>query len=502
MIYIYGDSHAAITFKGLPLDHKNYSRSSVTLFRIGRDKTIINFDPNEVTGKNDIVVLCWGEVDCRCHIQRQINSGKDEDTVITELITAYSETLRTTLTNTVKAAQIILVAVIPPTKQNDYERIHGPITHEFPFIGTDEDRVRFTRKINTQLQELASTHGYTFFNPYDYYTLPDGTLHHALSDTMVHIGDNSHALDRFLELHASSTTPVILTDSTKEGIELGIYTYFTVNNVVSYSNGSAFDSWTIITKPQLAQSKESAMYLILDTHFDEAFSHWVYESAVYLELFCLLKEKYPTLRLHVKTRRAYKQLFYSLFSIKEEDTVDSLEPINTCFFPSPISMLNCLDLSPKYTEQLRVFFTRFQPYKSNKTNKVTDVLFLPRQMKENYNNNLKSYDMSKIYNASTYSYDVLHTDSITDLKEQILKVSSAKTLVLIDGSSFLVNGMFSHGARIMIIDRITYWQMRFPKIRLLVEMIKTLNQSTYDYYSTVDEVYEHLRPKPGNNPYI
>lgn len=489
MIYIYGDSHAAITFKGLPLDHKNYSRSSITLFRIGRDTSIINFDPNEVSGTNDIVVLCWGEVDCRCHIQRQINSGKDEDIIITELIRAYSETIRTTLTN--KSVHIILVAVIPPTKQKDYERIHGPITHEFPFIGTDEDRVRFTRKVNIQLEELARKDGYTFFNPYDYYTLPDGTLNHALSDTMVHIGDNSHALDRFLELHASilSTIPVILTDSTTEAVELGIYKYFTVKNVVSYSNGSAFDSWNIITKPQLSHSTACAMYFILDTRFDEAFSHWVYESAVYLDLFCLLKEKYPSLRLHVKTRRGYKQLFYSLFSIKEEDIVYSLEPTNISFFPSPISMLNCLELSPKYTEQLRVFFTRFHPYK---TKHVTDVLFLPRQMKENYKNNLKSYDMSKMYNASKYSYEVLHTDTITDLKEQILKVSSAKTLVLIDGSSFLVNGMFSHGARIMIIDRITCWQMRFPKIRLLVEMIKSINQSTFDYYSTVDEVYEHL----------
>jgi hypothetical protein len=491
MLYIYGDSHAAVTFKNLPIDHKNYSQSSVTLFRIGRDTSILNFNPKEVVGQNDIIVLCWGEVDCRCHIQRQINAGRDEDTIITELITAYSKAI-TTITN--KDAQIILVAVIPPTKQHDYERIHGPITHEFPFIGTDEDRVRFTCKVNTQLKELARTHAYTFFNPYDYYTLPDGTLNHALSDTMVHIGDNSHALERFLEVHTSilsklSTASIILTDSTTENAErIGIYKYYTVNDVVSYSNGSAFDSWNIITKPQLSHSNASAMYLIIDTHFDDAFSHWVYECAVYLELFCILKEKYPELRLHVKTRRTYKELFYSMFSIKEH-IVYTLEPNNICLFPSPISMLNCMELSPEYTEQLRVFFTRFQDYK---TKHAIDVLFLPRQMKENYNNNLKSYDMSKMYNASNYSYDILHTDTITDLKEQIVKVSSAKTLVLIDGSSFLVNGMFSHGARIMIIDRITYWQMRFPKIRLLVEMIKSVNQSTYEYYSTVEEVYEYL----------
>jgi hypothetical protein len=493
MLYIYGDSHAAVTFKHLPIEHKNYSRSSITLFRIGRDTSIVNFDPTELVGENNIIVLSWGEVDCRCHIQRQIHSGRDEDSVITELLRAYGHTLQTTFEKL--NVQIILVAVIPPTKQNDYERIHGPITHEFPFVGTDDDRVRFTQKVNTQLEELARAQNYIYFNPYAYYTRADGTLNHELSDTMVHIGDNSHALECFLTLYASLTTKrsrssVLLTDSTTENAEtIGIYKYFTVPNVLSYSNGSDFKSWTITTGTPPAGDRPPVMYFIIDTHFDDAFSHWVYECAVYLELFCILKEKYPDLRLHVKTRRGYKHLFYSMFSIREEDIVYSLEPKNISFFPTPVSLLNCTELSFDYIEHLRAFFIRFQQYKEKHT---TDVVFLPRQTSENYTNNPKSYDMSKMYDDSKYSYDIIYTDTISDLKEQIRRVSSAKTLVLIDGSSFLVNGMFSRNARIMIIDGITCWQLRFPRMKLILHMISRLNNSTFTYYSSVDELQEHL----------
>ena len=74
MIYIYGDSHGGFSFKNLKLDHKNCICNSITMFRIGRDNHIINFNKDIIMNKNDIVILCYGEIDCRCHIQQQINN--------------------------------------------------------------------------------------------------------------------------------------------------------------------------------------------------------------------------------------------------------------------------------------------------------------------------------------------------------------------------------------------------------------------------------------------
>ena len=163
MIHIYGDSHAYFSFVNLKLDYKDHHCNSVTMFRIGRDNVIINFNKNDII-RNDIIVLSYGEIDCRCHIQRQINIGRNEDDIINELVINYFMTIQNNLAY--ENLKLIILGIIPPTKQYDYERLHGPITHEFPFVGTDEDRVRYTYKLNKKLEEMSNENKYIYFNPY------------------------------------------------------------------------------------------------------------------------------------------------------------------------------------------------------------------------------------------------------------------------------------------------------------------------------------------------
>ena len=201
MIYIYGDSHAKFSFKDLHLEHINMHCSSITMFRIGRDNIIINFDKNMVLNENDVIVITYGEVDCRCHIQKQIQYGNDENDIINELVNNYFLTIRN---NILTKCKIIIVGVIPTTKKNDYESLHGPILHEFPFVGKDEDRVRCTDKVNKKLEELALINNYIYFNPYNYYTRDDGTLKYELSDNCVHLGNNLYFLEKFYDCYQRS----------------------------------------------------------------------------------------------------------------------------------------------------------------------------------------------------------------------------------------------------------------------------------------------------------
>jgi hypothetical protein len=198
MIYIYGDSHAGINFKNLKIDYTDLHYAAITMFRIGRDNIIINFN-KDIIQKNDIIILSYGEIDCRCHIQRQIILGRNEDDIINELVTNYFNTIKNNMINI--DAKIIIVGVIPPTKKNDYEKINGPVLHEFGFFGTDQDRVRYTKKINKLLEELSIENNYIYFNPYSYYERPDGTLKYELSDKLVHLGNNSYFLEKFDELY-------------------------------------------------------------------------------------------------------------------------------------------------------------------------------------------------------------------------------------------------------------------------------------------------------------
>lgn len=200
MIYIYGDSHANCCFKNLHIPHFRYHANSITMFRIGRDNFIMNFNKEVIVATaaaaTATIVFAYGEIDCRCHIHRQKGLCRDEDAIICELVNNYIDTIKNNTEGL--DANIFIVAVIPPTKQSDYEILNGQITHEFPFLGSDADRVRYTRKTNRLLELLSVKYGYTFFNPYNYYTRADGTLKYELSDNTVHLGDNKHFLDMFM----------------------------------------------------------------------------------------------------------------------------------------------------------------------------------------------------------------------------------------------------------------------------------------------------------------
>lgn len=197
MIYTYGDSHASRSFRGLQIPYKDCHHNSITMFRIGRDNLIINFNSNE-HDNNSIICIVYGEVDCRCHIQRQINLGANEDSVINELVHNYFRTI----INSIKAhKKIIIVGVIPQTSRIELENVHGPILHQFPFVGEDEDRVRYTTKMNVLIESYCNTHKYVYFNPYDYYTQDNGTLKYNMSDTCGHLGDNSYFLEKFMDVY-------------------------------------------------------------------------------------------------------------------------------------------------------------------------------------------------------------------------------------------------------------------------------------------------------------
>jgi len=203
MIYIYGDSHANFNFKNLILPHKNYYHNSITMHRIGRDNIIINFNRSQIKEK-DTIVLVYGEVDCRCHIHRQIKLGKEEDAVIYKLVSSYFITIQN---NVPLQTKVIIVGIVPPTYRPNEETSDDDPTRILPIIGTNEERVRYTYKVNILLEEMANTHNYVYFNPHSYYTSSEGTMKPELSDNCVHIGNNTYLLEKFVELYEKLNQP-------------------------------------------------------------------------------------------------------------------------------------------------------------------------------------------------------------------------------------------------------------------------------------------------------
>lgn len=196
MIFIFGDSHARYNFKNLSIPNVNLSENSITMHRIGRDNIIINFNP-EYNNSNNIFILCYGEVDCRCHIAKQIALGRDKYEICKLLVENYFNTIKN---NIRQYKAIIIVSVTPPMARKPFEDIHGPLTHEFPMLGDDQERVENTKIINNLLEEYCKIYKFTFFNISNFYSDYDGTLIFKYSDTIAHIEQNEYILETLSEI--------------------------------------------------------------------------------------------------------------------------------------------------------------------------------------------------------------------------------------------------------------------------------------------------------------
>lgn len=75
--------------------------------------------------------------------------------------------------------------------------MHGPVTHEFPYEGTDEERVMYTRRLNDLLRNACLQRGYTYLDVHSLYARDDGTFRYEDSDGICHIYRNEAVLRAF-----------------------------------------------------------------------------------------------------------------------------------------------------------------------------------------------------------------------------------------------------------------------------------------------------------------
>jgi len=256
-----------------------------------------------------------------------------------------------------------------------------------------------------------------------------------------------------------------------------IYKVFIVENVTNYSLVN-FNTHEINTNA--IQFINPSYYFVIDLLYNEAFGHWVYESAIYLPIFKKMKDLYPTIKLLLKTKKTYKQLFLDFFDISNTDVVydNDMNNENVCFFPSPISSLNETLITENYKKYLEDFVRIFSDFQTT-NNEQLDYVIMPRQTKENCIGNDRSYNIDFIYNiliCNFKKYSVLETDNITNITEQITNIRSSHNVILTDGSPFLVNIMFCKNQKIYVIDQITNIQSQYyVKIKYIIDMICRVN---------------------------
>lgn len=204
--HTYGDSHAS--------EHGGWSNIQIDglaiivnwlgpklMYSFGRDKNII-VNQNQINN-GDYVCFCFGEIDCRAHINKYEPNWKETiDNLVSEYFIAISNNtsnlnVKTCVYNAVPQLERSLPENMWITKW-DMDNAHNP--EVLPALGTDEDRVKYTLYMNQKLKEYCKLYNYIFFDVYDKYINDKGYLNPTYSDTNCHIKDPIFIREKLIKI--------------------------------------------------------------------------------------------------------------------------------------------------------------------------------------------------------------------------------------------------------------------------------------------------------------
>jgi hypothetical protein len=183
-LHTVGDSHS---YSGWPQETIIHHLGPALCYSFGKEILnkcdIRNFDLKE----GDILVFCFGEIDCRCHVHKHINDHTSYESIIDEIIDNYINAINVNLITSQTKIKVCVYNVVPPSK-----KFGTAENFEFPFLGTDEERKTYVLYFNKALKSKCEENGFIFFDIYDNYLDEEGFLRKDMSDGSVHIVEGSH----------------------------------------------------------------------------------------------------------------------------------------------------------------------------------------------------------------------------------------------------------------------------------------------------------------------
>jgi hypothetical protein len=261
---------------------------------------------------------------------------------------------------------------------------------------------------------------------------------------------------------------------------------------------------------QEGTAKAPNIYYAIDTLYDTAFIHWILESAVFLSYWAEVKTLFPSTKLVLRRPRNFKTLFFPVFGVDPEDVVyntggwdamnfpgsEGFPPPGPDTFPTPNFFLAppgqyLHDTSLNmilFKQTLESFAGKALLYSSSGANLSSrggrKVLVLPRGKKENNagpnDRVIPELDSlaEMIESEGMTGAEVLRTDDIKDISQQINAVAQAKVIFVAAGSAAYFNMLFAVNATIYILgpDRHNMDMGRWPYSRAVWDFGGRLNR--------------------------
>jgi hypothetical protein len=240
-------------------------------------------------------------------------------------------------------------------------------------------------------------------------------------------------------------------------------------------------------------------YFDIDTFSEGRFSHWVSESAVFIEYWSDLSAMHPgQLRLVLTNKQKYKLELLSLLGLTSSEIVwgglppEAELPNSIVYFPPYLSQNDqgrpdLLLWSTLWSNLMD--WIRFAV--GSETNPPFTpsggLVIMPRSRSGNNQINdriIAALDWMVDHVDKNNSF-VLQVDDV-NFSTQVREVARAKSIVCNYGSAFFVNAGIARNATIFTIDNeaIGLEQIRdFPAIKMFYDYIRSKNRGTYHHYA-------------------
>lgn len=191
VLHTFGDSHASKEHGGwdnskmnIPVPISANWLGPKLMYSFGRDKKLL-FDKKTVH-EGDIVVFCFGEIDCRCHVGKyKPDWKKNVDSIVENYFLAIEKNV-----NQYKDLTVMVYNVVPQIQREHPKNAWMlPYQKNTPHIGSDLERAEYTNYMNKKLFENCYKYCYNFIDVYEHYCDEQGFLIEELSDNNCHIGN-------------------------------------------------------------------------------------------------------------------------------------------------------------------------------------------------------------------------------------------------------------------------------------------------------------------------
>lgn len=229
MIHTIGDSHCWIPFQNIP-NVATHTVGPVTLKRAGHREESLLIDTVALIKPqpNDTLLFSFGEIDVRCWVHVHVTQRKkDPNKFLLDWVTLYLDKVASLQHKTA------ILGVVPPAPKDRIDR------KEFPVAGSDQERVTYTRILNSFLKEGCQARNFAFVD-LSLYADQDGMLQANLSDGTVHIGDNTLLLKALNDLpereNLIKELPELLNGAGKTALYVGasIWRAFLLDDLVGW----------------------------------------------------------------------------------------------------------------------------------------------------------------------------------------------------------------------------------------------------------------------------